>query len=429
MLFSLGTKRPKFILPHLSSDSDSSSSTEDVSEDDRPIPHPAQADAPTGPKETTKSPFKHQLPKIPKISRLSAADLSVYREDFPHLKNKPDDYFAHRTFDQLIRMNTMLEKSNKSSRKLTEKLARNLDYTKQHPVPIHAGTDNRSDILHDARFLGGHVCKHTDIWLRARNLLGLQGPDPVSRYDTETLGLTGHINSYLWSALSNPGSKDISITMASPEALKAARGVEDRDGGHPKKDFTTISDFRMALAALRVARHCIHPWDFSLATIEFFLISVQFGETDLPDLSARLRFLSEFVDEALQHNAEAWDDAKSFLPASALSTRWMNRIMLLRGTQPTPSGHTFTPRPKPPPRGQFVGQPTHQPAKPKFKFEKLAVPHDVCRRFNLGQCSKQADPHCFAVWDLSKQLRHVCCFRDPTTQAFCLKPHSLMDHK
>ncbi len=153
----------------------------------------------------------------------------------------------------------MFEKSSKSSRKLTEKLARNLDYTKQHPVPIAPGTDNRSDTLHPARFLGGHVCKHSDVWLRARTLLGLQGPDPVSRYDTETLGLTGHLNSFLWAALTNPGAKDLSITMASPEALKAARGTEDRDGGHPKKDFTAISDFRTALAALRATRHCIHP--------------------------------------------------------------------------------------------------------------------------------------------------------------------------
>ena len=161
--FPLGTKRPKYLAPHLSSDS--SSSTEDLSEDDQPIPHPEQAGATAGYKETQRTPLKQQLPKIPKISRLLAAELSVYREDFPHLRNKPDDYFAHRTFDQLIRMNTMLEKSNKSSRKLTEKLARNLDYTKQHPVPVLAGTDKRSDTLHDARFLGGHVCKHTDIWL------------------------------------------------------------------------------------------------------------------------------------------------------------------------------------------------------------------------------------------------------------------------
>jgi hypothetical protein len=57
----------------------------------------------------------------------------------------------------LIRLDKKLEGSAKSTKKLTEKLSKNLDKIKKFPKKIPAGEDNRTDILHEARFLGGHT--------------------------------------------------------------------------------------------------------------------------------------------------------------------------------------------------------------------------------------------------------------------------------
>jgi len=395
-------------------DDTNSSSSSDESEAETPIPHPGYDPKP----EPT-------VWRVPKIRKLGAAEIASLREDFPNLKNKDDLYFQQRSYTQLMHMDTKLEKSGKSSRKLTEKMAQNLEYIKTHPVKVEEGEDNRSDKLHRARFLGGHLCPHAEAWLKARAALGLLGLDPVSRYDTEGLGLSGHINNALWAALSNPGSKELSIRMASPEALKAARGTEDRSSELPKKDFETLPDFVLALGSLRAGLQCIHPWNMSLTILELFLMSVNYGESELPDLPRRLQFLTEFTDDILQFNAEAWDDAKPLLLAPDLSTRWMSRLLIRKGPVAGPATGAAK-------RGGSTGQrgrgaTSSRPTKPFTG--KLPVPDDVCRRYNENRCPT-AGATCTAPWDPNTQLRHVCAHRDPTTQAYnCLKPHPLPDHK
>jgi hypothetical protein len=120
----------------------------------------------------------------------------------------------------LIRLDKKLEGSAKSAKKLTEKLSKNLDKIKKFPKKVPAGEDNRADILHEARFLGGHTCGHTEIWLQARKQIGLTGLDPISRYDSECIGMSSYINNFVWSQLHNPVSREISIRMLSPHALK-----------------------------------------------------------------------------------------------------------------------------------------------------------------------------------------------------------------
>jgi hypothetical protein len=91
----------------------------------------------------------------------------------------------------------------------TERLARNLDREKQNPKHVSAGQDNGADILHEARFLPGPTCKQTEVWLQARRTLGLTGVEPVSKYDSEGMGISGRINSIIWTILHNPGAKEL----------------------------------------------------------------------------------------------------------------------------------------------------------------------------------------------------------------------------
>jgi hypothetical protein len=111
------------------------------------------------------------------------------RSDFPNLSHHSDETFRTLSWTELIRLDSKLENSAKSSKKLTEKLAKNLEKIKKFPSKIQFGEDNRADVLHDARFLGGHTCLHTEVWLRARKVIGLSGMDPISRYDSKCLGI------------------------------------------------------------------------------------------------------------------------------------------------------------------------------------------------------------------------------------------------
>jgi hypothetical protein len=97
----------------------------------------------------------------------------------------------------------------------------------------------------------------------------------------------------------------------------------------------------MALATLRMAIHFVHPWNFSVATLDYFLNSTQFGEREFGVANERIQFVTNFIDEVLAHNAEAWDDAKPFMTAHEISTKWVAAVML-KGSQTI----NFTPNTK-----------------------------------------------------------------------------------
>ena len=122
--------------------------------------------------------------------------------------------------------------------------------------------------------------------------------------------------------LHNPGAKEISITRLSPEVLKAARTSNDKDAESCKKEFGSVDEIRHALASLRIAIHMIHPWNMSVATLEYFLNSIHFGARDLSSSSERVNFVTEFINEVLLFNAEAWDDNMPFMSASGVGQKW-----------------------------------------------------------------------------------------------------------
>ena len=205
---------------------------------------------------------------------------------------------------------------------MTVNMQKNLEKIKKNPVKIEAGEDNRSDKLHESRFIGGHICQNSEIWLKARESVGIAGLEPISRYDSDGIGLNGNINSHIWALLHNPGAKEISITRFSPEALKAARTSNDKDAESCKKQFGSVDEIRHALASMRTAVHMIYPWNMSIVTLEYFLNSIHFGARDLASTGDRVNFVTEFIDEVLLFNAEAWDDNMPFLSASGIGQKW-----------------------------------------------------------------------------------------------------------
>ena len=395
----------------MDSSSDSDSSTEFGKNDSK-----SDSSAPSSPSRK-----KFIIPKNNTKGRKSKDTISKLREDLPNLNHHSDEIFQSLSWSELFKLDNKLESHGKGGKKLTDKMAKNLEKIKINPKKVEKGLDNRADIIHESRFLGGHICKNSDIWLKAREKIGIFGLDPISRYDSEGIGMNGNINSHIWAALHNPGSKDFSIRMLSPEALSSARSVNEKEATTCKRDFSSINDIRLALNTLRTATQLIHPWNLSTATLEYFLNSVQFGEKETTGYKEKINFISKFIDEVLANNAEAWDDSKPYMSANKLSNKWVADLM----TKGPKAFQKVDQRQK---QAQQTGNYQDGYKGNPSQFNKVHVPSYVCRRYNFGICPTQKDENCPAPWNSALKLKHICVFEKPDN-TLCLKNHPYKDHK
>ncbi len=86
-------------------------------------------------------------------------------------------------------------KELEKGRDIDDKLSSNKMELEDTFTEVKAGKDNRSSILHAARFLAGAACASTKLWRRARQVIGLTGHPPVGSY--MYLLLTSYLGSYL----------------------------------------------------------------------------------------------------------------------------------------------------------------------------------------------------------------------------------------
>jgi hypothetical protein len=262
--------------------------------------------------------------------------------------------------------------------------------------------------------------------------------DPVSKYDSEGLGLSGRLNSTIWALLHNPGSKEISIEMLAPAALEAARGTTEREGGHPKRKFDSFQEIRMAVATLRVASRLALPWNFAMETLDFFLNSVQFGEPDFGVRANKFTFLTDFIDQVLHHNAENWDDEKPYMTYTEIRGKWFGDLQekFPRGSGGF-SGFTKTEqkprtpaRPfNPPPTKTATTEPPSSPGTSRAPpYRGPFVPDHLCRKFQFKKCNQQEEKECTPPWGQGK-LAHLCSFYNREERRFCEQNHPFVDHK
>jgi len=95
----------------------------------------------------------------------SMANLEICKL-LPHLGNVPEDTLKRLPLAAIFQLSNALAKSSKASDKLSlnSKLALNAQNLLKMPSKVLAGEDNRRNILHEARFLGGACCSTNDIW-------------------------------------------------------------------------------------------------------------------------------------------------------------------------------------------------------------------------------------------------------------------------
>jgi hypothetical protein len=313
---------------------------------------------------------------------------------------------------------------SKKNKKLAERLARNLENLKKHPKQVPAGLDNRADILHEARFYPGATGKSTDVWLQARKVIGLTGPDPVLKYDFDGIGASERLNSYLIAQWHNLGSKDFSIKMMNKKAVDLARAGTSKDSSHPIKDFEDVQEVKMALVSLRGALHLIFPFCMMMEPLDIFLNSVRFGEATFGynPPPHKIEFLAGFIDSVLRYNAEHWDDESKHMDYMEIRAKWFAEIQ-----EKFPTGAAYT-KPSPLPKQQQKEQ-VPAPAKSAEKAPRTNFPMDLCKNFQFGNC-KQTEKSCKYKLDNRIELLHLCGYWLPEENRFCRQPnHTYTDHR
>jgi hypothetical protein len=289
-------------------------------------------------------------------------------------------------------------KELEKGRDIDDKLSSNKMELEDTFTEVKAGKDNRSSILHAARFLAGAACASTKLWRRARQVIGLTGHPPVGSYDLAAVGLAGYVSKKGWVEAANPASPKIRLqqfSIISCTAKTKGNSHEEKEG-----DIQELPEFKLALRAMRVAFCFVRPWDHSILALEGFFEQTQYCEKETGNLDNRAGILTKFVNYCLGQNADRWRDGEGYLTTGELVIHWASFV----GAMPLSS--------------------KSKQAKDK-KQEKPEVKRkwvDICFPWNSGNCLK-------AVGDCKSakgtNLRHVCNYIPDRSKpdVYCGKDH------
>lgn len=348
----------------------------------------------------------------------SSDEIKNLKKNFRFLENLDDSIIQKMSFKDF---GVMGKKREQSSKAISEKLAQNYEHIKTFGEKVEAGEDFSAGKAHSARFLRGYVGSSQELWLQARRHFGLGGLDPISNYDTVSVGLNGFVSGKVWMEIHSPSSKHLTIRLLTSSSLKSGwgqRGGTEKE--HEHKEFETIHELKMAVVALDGAIRKALPWNHSFAAVAIFMHSVEFGEKELNGKNNKLTFLADFIDEIISYNATAWDEERVYMGAQDIAGKWAASFLRVYGSTPSVAGSSAG------------GGDSNK--KRDFKSEKKPLtpeercPPGVCRNFQDGKCSQTGEKH-FAHWDPEYILRHVCAKWLKDKKRYCFGGHSKANHK
>ena len=323
-----------------------------------------------------------------------------------------DSILAHLSVKEMAALGG---KKDKAGRHLSEKLAENFETVKKFPVGVEAGTDHCTGQAHEARFLRGYVGNSQELWLQGRKVWGMSGLDPISNYETVSLGLNGFVSQKVWHEIHSPSSKLLSIRLMTNAARKTTWHAAERTSN--AAEFESVHELKMAVVALDACIRKVMPWNSSFAAVAIFMHSVEFGENDLAGKSDKLVFLADFIDEVIQFNAQAWDEERYFMSAQEISAKWsasfLRRYAAVQKNSTAGTSGKKTDRKKP---------------EKKRLGPEDRVPPGVCKLFQTRECTHPGDKHA-APWDAEYVLRHTCAKYLPDKRRYCLGGHARVEHK
>ena len=338
-------------------------------------------------------------------------DLELWRL-LPQLKDLPEALLRKLPVSAMFQLNTALAKEKKTSEKLgiNSRLAKNSKKSARSPATVEKGQDNRKDILHPARFLGGASCNLTELWDAARRNIGEEGILPLGNYDLDTIGCGGCVTPKGWAELHNPSSQELKLKWFHlPNAAignNSSKKNEGEDSGESVKEIADLDSFKMALNTVREAMASALPWNRSVSAITGLMVNTNYLQEDLMGNSKRATILTEFVDYIFSRNALNWENGQPFLSTDELTHVWANWKCK---------------------RGITAKQPEKLKKEKEHRDQdgKKKALSDICRYFNTKSCKNQADRDCKTP--MGKTMRHVCN-KYLAGGKVCQKDHSRPDH-
>jgi hypothetical protein len=111
-------------------------------------------------------------------SAITDSDLVALRAKFPFLKEFSDGFIRANKADCIMRMETanMKLKEAERAKDADDRLAHNRSNI--GVISVDMGLDDRTNVLHDGRFLPGANCSAAKLWLAARERTPLHGAPP-----------------------------------------------------------------------------------------------------------------------------------------------------------------------------------------------------------------------------------------------------------
>lgn len=311
---------------------------------------------------------------------IGASDLELIKASYPFLSRFSEDFIINTPLNDLLKLEStqMKLKQIDKGKDAEDRLSSNKEALSKSFTTVESGKDNRWNSIHPARFLAGAGISTTKMWLAARKSVGLRGFPAIANYDMGSLGLAGVVTAKGWIELHDPSSTKMSLKLFN---IVNCTKTKNSDGGE-EGSITELSEFRLALRALRTAMHHVMPWNFSVEALEGFFIQSNYCQADTGNIEKRAQFLTQFTDYVLGQNAERWRDEEPFLTTGELKTAWST---------------FFNVRP------QVSRDRKKDQKKPEGKGPRRAA--GVCWAWNEGKCLK-AQGDCKT--SRGYELKHIC---------------------
>ena len=325
----------------------------------------------------------------------------------PQLKDIPETLLRKIPLSAMFQLNNALAKEKKTMERLgvNTKLTHNAKKLSRTPTAVEKGVDNRKDILHPARFLGGASCALTEQWAAARRTIGEAGVPAIGNYDLDAVGCGGCVTPKGWMEIHNPASQELKLKLFHLPNV-ASSGLSSKKDSTDEESLREIADldsFRIALNTAREAMASALPWNRSISALVGLMLNTNYLAEDLGSNPKRAAILAEFSDYVFSRNGLSWENCQPFLTTDELAHVWAHwkskRGLTARMTEKK---------------------------KDTTGGDKKKLLADVCRMYNLKSCRQQADKECKTAW--GKTLKHVCN-KFVAGGRVCLKDHPREDHK
>ena len=205
----------------------------------------------------------------------------------PQLRDLPAAMVKKLPMSAMFHLNAALSKEKKTTKKLgvNTKLAHNAKKVAKNPVLIAQARDNRKDVLHPARFLGGASSSLPEQWLEARRVIGEAGVTALGNYDLDTVGCGGCVTPKGWLELHNPASQDLKLKLFHiPNMAGSSSSSKKSDSeacSDSLKEISDLDSFRIALNTAREAIASALPWNRSVSALVGLMLNTNYLAEDL----------------------------------------------------------------------------------------------------------------------------------------------------